>query len=652
MRQWPRRPRSAAWWPLLAVLLAPAVAGQAPASPSPQTPVARFESRIDLVMLDVSVLDRDRRPVRGLAAADFTVYEDGVAQPISTFTAIDLPDVEVAPAAWVRDIASDVRRNDDLADRRIIAIVMDDALPMSMLAADQAIPHVKRVASEVVTQLGPRDLAAVVYPLDKRQGQDFTDDRARLLAAIDRWAPGMPDSPDDRAGFTAMRQQFLYRSLMSTIRMLTEYLAELPNRRKAIVLVSEGIPVDLEQLNPEVDLAAGVVPSGVLQVIADELRQTLAAAHRANVSIYPIDPAGLRTGRSLTVDFLRGLATDTGGYAVVDTNDTESGVRQILVENSSYYLIGYLTQNPRMEGRYRRISVRVNVPGATVRARNGYFEPDRPRSSKKPAKPVDPTWKTLASMLPTGDVAMQATATAFAVPGRREQAVAIVTALRQPLPAGTDRIIENVDMLVQAYDPGGSRRTGLRHKVRVVLRPDEVPQDVTYEVLSRIDLRPGRYQIRMAATSSMQGRSGSVFVDVDVPDVAKAALSLSGVLLSVSPGVTAVPKDAFAGLVPIVPTTERDFESDDRVEAFARLYQGGKKPVLPATVTTRVVDGRGNTVFEKSEDFAPDRFGTSRSVDYRLELPIAEFSSGSHLVSIEAIAGTASARRDVPFRVR
>ena len=85
-----------------------------------------------------------------------------------------------------------------------------------------------------------------------------------------------------------------------------------------------------------------------------ELHDMFVAAQRANVNIYPIDPAGLRVERSLSVDFLKGLAEVTGGYAVVDTNDTAAGVRQIFRENGSYYLLGYAAKPPDARGHYRK----------------------------------------------------------------------------------------------------------------------------------------------------------------------------------------------------------------------------------------------------------------------------------------------------------
>ena len=87
----------------------------------------QFRSRVELVHLDVSVLDNNRRPVKGLAAEDFTIHEDGKPQQVMVFSAIDLPDPPPPSTAWLRDVAPDVRRNTEVIDHRLITIVMDDA---------------------------------------------------------------------------------------------------------------------------------------------------------------------------------------------------------------------------------------------------------------------------------------------------------------------------------------------------------------------------------------------------------------------------------------------------------------------------------------------------------------------------------------------
>src|SRR5687767_8077279 len=114
-------------------------------SPAPQQP-PRFRAGIDVVELDVSVLDRDRRPVRGLTAPDFTVLEDGQPQEIVAFEEVDLPDPEATAASWMREVAPDVRSNDFTAGR-LLVLVLDDA---TMPGNPATVATAKKIAREVI----------------------------------------------------------------------------------------------------------------------------------------------------------------------------------------------------------------------------------------------------------------------------------------------------------------------------------------------------------------------------------------------------------------------------------------------------------------------------------------------------------------------
>ena len=122
----------------------------------------------------------------------------------------------------------------------------------------------------------------------------------------------------------------------------------------------------------------------------DYFRSILDVANRNNASFYPIDPRGLgvfdsdigpdrppdiRTDmNNLTrrIEVLRTLAENTDGIATVNSNDLDRGLRRIADDLSSYYLLGYYTTNTKLDGQFRRISVKINRPGVEVRARRGY----------------------------------------------------------------------------------------------------------------------------------------------------------------------------------------------------------------------------------------------------------------------------------------
>ena len=159
-------------------------------APSSQTAPPQFRSRIDLVHLDVSVLDANRRPVRGLTQADFRIVESGRPQEISAFAAVDVPAPPVATAPWIRDVGFDVRSNEDIRERRLFVLAIDDA---TIQNNPFAMKSVKEIARSVINRLGPNDLASVVFTRDNTHSQDFTSDRSRLLAAADSFTGGFRD---------------------------------------------------------------------------------------------------------------------------------------------------------------------------------------------------------------------------------------------------------------------------------------------------------------------------------------------------------------------------------------------------------------------------------------------------------------------------
>jgi len=582
----------------LLVSLATSVSVLSPVAARQDLPaVPQFRTRVDLVVLDVSVLDRDRRPVRGLSAADFTILEDGRPQSIQMFTAIDIPEpeapsaAEVPPAPWLRDVPSDVRNNEDDANAQIVVLVLDDANPMD--AGD--LFHARQYARSIIERLGPRDLAAVVFVADARSGQEFTHDKQRLRAAVDRFSGQVPGTGAGGWEFGAL-EMMGGKMTLRTLKGQAESLAELPAARKAVILISTRGAALPDVITGRGDAEGEEPPPGIdatgMQVDNfGEFGEFVRVAQRANLNVYGVDPGGLRaakvvstpfspqqstksvSNRNVTgVDSLKALSNNTGGFAIVETNDPQPAFTQIFRENRSYYLLAYASSTSRVEGRYRKIDVRVDRPGVTVRARNGYFEPDRKKMKKAAAAPSSPN-AALAAPIGRADISTQVTAAPFAIPGKRQAAVAVALAVRQSATEATARVA-NLDVTVDAYDYLARRRASDRFRTRAVLKPTPSGEAV-FEVLTRLDLAPGRYQLRAAVaqttepnTGSLQQsrgpvRSGSVFYDLDVPDFASERLSLSGVILASTTGVRVAGGERLKPVVPVLPTTLRQFTATD-----------------------------------------------------------------------------------------
>jgi VWFA-related protein len=633
-----------------------------------------FRSGVDIVRLDVSVLDKNRRPVLGLTAADFTITVDGTVQPIVGFDAVVLPPREPPTAPWMRDVAPDVRTN-ALGEPRLFVIIMDDVqTPPDPYMVNSA----KTIARTIVDQLAPSDLASVVFTKDNRGAQDFTSDRARLLAAIDSfhygWIPEFMELPG--------------RMNQETVRNAVAFLRGRPHGRNAIMLISVGggiVPEpDVTSRSDTAGLMGGA--GDVADMLAREAHETriateagLAALTRdaalARIPIYGFSIAGLMaegqaavntaapvelraprfTARSGVAgnDGLRTLAAASGGRALVDDNDPARAVAAVFEENSAYYVVGYKATYGLADGRTHRLKIRVNRPDATVFPSDRQLLSAKPAAKKNVTEPPPPLLRAIAEMVPRSDLRMAVVAAPFALPIARDPRAptsGVLATLRVTRPAPAERTTEQVQVLAIVFTPEGKEVGSIRQNAALRLRPAD--SDAEFDVLTPLALKPGRYNVRFSAHSVSLGKTGSVYTDVTIPEFEKEKLSLSGVVVSADPTLAAAPKDAFAAIIPVVPTTKREFDRSDRAQAFVRMYAGGRQPPARVEVTARVTDASATAVVVKTEAVAAERFGPKRSADYTYDLPLGALAPGSYLLTLEARADAVTVRRDVRFSVR
>jgi VWFA-related protein len=635
------------WWLLAAGVVA---AGLVPSAQQPAMPT--FRTGVEVVVLDVSVVDKDHAPVRGLTATDFTILEDGTPQQVVTFSAIDVPAIAAPqPALWLRDVPPDVVTNTAVpTSGRLIVFVLDDVTPMAPGEAGRAID----LANAAIDRLGPSDVAAVVFTGGRAAGQNFTSDCARLRSAVARFVPRMDrdfDLPDQS-------REAQYSAVLATLRSLVDRLATLGQRRKAVLWVSAGIP-----------LGAGIGPFP--DVLWDEWFQMCTLASRANITIYALDPGG-RRGEAIDLHvgptenrspfqpatreegkanrhFLEAVSASTGGFAVTGSNDPGPGLARLFAESGSYYLLGYQSSNRSPKKKQHTLDVRVNRPGVTVQSRTMVSPASaQPRTASAPGRSL--LTGALRALLPIPDVSLRATAAPFLVAGRSRPTLVVVLTVDQTTPLGDTAAIDNVDVVVSAYDvrgrPAGSVTTHV--KVGVAAGSD----NVQYEVLTPIEIDPGRYAVQVAAATTLVPKAGSVTCEVDVPDFARTRLSLSGVVLIAEPALAATPRDGLRSVLPVVPTSRRDFTRDQKVLALVRAYQGGTGTMRPVALSMAIIDSNGAVVFQAHETLGPDRFAKDRAAEYRLDLPLARLGAGPHLLTIDATFGKETAHRAVRFDVR
>ena len=612
-----------------------------------QLPPPTFRGGVELVEFDVTVLDRHRKPVEGLTVADFTVRDNGEVRPIVAFTPVTLPGPAPVPAKWMTSFAPDVVTNAP-TEGRLVVVLLD-----RNIAYGRSAQTAREVGAAIVDRLGPGDLAAVVHTAHLNQSQNFTADRQRLLAAIQSRGVGMSlavgagrDIGDCPCGVCSI----------DAIAHVARTLASAGPRQKTIFFIGSAIATAFDA-----DDGGGTAPGGgdCVQDRWMATREMFAAAQQANVVVHTIDPLGLealppaasaagagRGGQRVMqdLDSLRELASATGGHAVLNTNGPTDRIGPLFEEAQSYYLLAFDAGRPMANGRMRRVEVTVNRPGVEVRTRRGYYPPGSvpavttARSAARARVAPD-----IAGLLPNSALPLKMALVPVAEPGRDDPAVGIVL--------GVDRGTRSSDggriaLGAKAFDTHG-REQG---SVRQVFDAAAIPG--SFDVLARMYLRPGQYEIR-ASLDAPGGAStaGSVYGYIDVPDFRRQRISLSGIALG-RRGRAALPADGLADLLPTAPTAERVFAPSDRVKGFVRMYQQTSGRPVAATLTVAVLDATDRVLTEQTTAFDAGRFEPARAADCPFDLPLANLAPGDYLLRLDARASKATATRGVRFTVR
>jgi len=482
----------------------------------------------------------------------------------------------------------------------------------------------KQIARRAIAELGPADLAAVVFTYMGQQ-QNFTSDHSRLLAAIDSYMPkttaaaGVPSS----CGISRRCDVDVLSAVASTL------LTAAPGR-KVVILISGG-------------RAFSFGGPGNVENEGPDLAKLFRDLQQANVTVYAFDPRGLMMGggfaaenrapRQISVsdnESLYTFAESTGGRVVADTNDPESHVSEIVQESSAYYFIGFRTTADSKAKGLRRVEVKVNRPGVQVHTRAGYYPP---------VKTVDAG--DVINGLPSGELPVHATAAVVAVPGRREAEVILAVRVDPPGPP-IERTIElsAAAIDVQAKPHGIQRQT-------MSVTPN-AGSGIAPDLPAHLPLAPGRYMVQVSA--STDGRAGGVVVDVEVPNFSSDALSGSGLMLG-SHRPAPIPDKAIADLLPFLPTTARQFHKEDDVGVFVRIYQGGKSRIVPVRMTARVRSEKDAIVSNQEAMLDVENFSGSRSADYQVTLPLAHLQPGEYLLEVDAQSGARHVRRTARFSV-
>ena len=535
---------------------------------------ARFSMTTSVVTVNVTVFDKNGKPITNLTKNDFEVREDGKLQQLQAadFQHLDntalppaTPTFAQRPAESKKKISTSPKAPaapvpiSKYQDRRLIVLLFDFS---SMQPAEQV--RAKQAAIQFLNnQMTASDTVSIqVFGNTLQTVQEFTSDRDLLIDAINQFRIGDSsenatfadegaDSQDQSGDFVADETEFnifnadlKLAALEDSARTLGQY-----PEKKALIYISSGIQ-----------------KNGVDN--QSQLRATVNTAIRANVAFYPIDARGLSAlvpggdatqagavGNNLysgagqntlkqnfnnQQETLATLALDTGGKALLDSNDLTDGIRQVQRDFSSYYVLSYVSSNSAQDGRYRHIQVKLALRLADLKAkldyRQGYYGPTtfaHMRDSDKEAQ----LSQALLSNNPVTELPLAVEVDYFRLEKNKyfvPVSVKIPGSALEFHGKGAKQATE-LDFIAQVFDArkrsAGTVRDTIPLKVASDVATQVAHKSIQYD--TGLTLVPGKYTLRFVARENGEGKVGTFETPFEIPDLdAAKTLRTSSLILS------------------------------------------------------------------------------------------------------------------------
>jgi VWFA-related protein len=518
----------------------------------------------DLVLTNVVVRDRKTgEVVRGLTANDFTVQENGKPQKIISFDfqSVDqaAPLNEATVSGRMGSIMGSKNRvanSEQLRNHRLIVMFFDitSMQPEDLERAQDA------ARNYVNHQMQPADLVAVVS-LDQSLSldQDFTASKQPLLNAVNAYSgtqgagfqsgsTGTTNQVEDTTAFTPDEQEY---NDVNTDRELFAF---------------EDIAHSLAYINEKKSLlyfSGGIQRDGIENQAS--LHAAINAAVRANLSIYSVDARGLEAisplgdastgslrgtsgynGAALqnnldsnfnTQEVMATLSSDTGGKAFFDSNDFSPAFQKIQQDTSAYYVVGFRSSDATKDGRFRRLTIKVNRPNLKLEYRPGYYAPADYRHANHDERERQ-LQEQLASDLPATDVEVYLQAyyfrsdTGSGQPRFWVPVSLIVPGSQIPFVKGGDRSKATLDIIGELKNTAGQDMAEIRQTVKLAVDDSQQVTQKNIQYTTGFSLPLGKYHLKFVVRENQTGRMGSFETDINLPDLKKFPLKLSSVVLS------------------------------------------------------------------------------------------------------------------------
>jgi VWFA-related protein len=570
----------------------------------------------DIVLTNVVVRDKKTGAVvRGLKQSDFEILENGRPQKIATFDYQNVDEAAVLREGTTvigKATVAELLNNDFatnpavLKDHRLIVMFFD----LSTMQPEDIDRAVESAQDYVNKKMQPADLVALVgMATSLSMDQDFTSDKALLLKGLGKYngteGTGFANgneggnsggTGDDASSFTADDSE--YNSLntdreLYAIRTIAKSL-ERVDQRKSLLYFSGGLT------------RQGIENQASMRAATNE-------AVKANMAIYSVDSRGLEamppvgnasTGSlrgtaaysggamqsNLDANFgsqetLATLSSDTGGKAFFDSNDFGPAFQQIQHDTEAYYILGFHSTNTARDGSYRHLTVKMNRSDVKIDYRPGYYAPADFQHQKTEDREQALT-EEMQSDLPATDVAVYLQALYFRLGDNRffVPVSLIVPGSQIHSVKNGDRDKANIDVIGQVKNAQGIIVGNVRDNVKLALDAAQQVEKKNIQYSTGFTLASGKYHLKFVVRENQTGAMGSFETDIQVPDLKKAPLKLSSIVLS-SQRVPSTVKKTSSPLVrdgvEWIPNVPHLFRQDQHLYFLYEVYDPTKQKGAP-----------------------------------------------------------------------
>ena len=595
---------------VLVLLLTAAVAAQEQKPAEPQQPI--FRAGTDLVRVDVTATVNGDEPVADLQASDFEISEDDVPQSIETIKFIRIDGTRTSNLDEPLEIRSKEHAILEAAreDVRLFAIFLDDYHIDKR--PDITLP-LRETLTKFIKQLGPNDLVALMEPLTTLYDLKYTRAKDELINRIrtfeGRRGQVFPvKSAIEEAQLTQRNWQELRAGVtLSALEALATQMGGLREGRKSILFFSQGPPLPPSSPNEQ------------------RYREAMEAANRGNVTIHVIDPRPLGSVGFGGANTLRRIAADTGGRAIVNTNDPTEQLKGVVADASAYYLIGYSPTRRENDGKFHEIKVRVKRRGVRVTARRGYWAPTEKEMTAAAEAAATPVNVALTGALATLSDSVNT------------RAVTVWT--------GFARGTEGKTRVSFTWEPNGTAGKPARLEIQPVddtgkeAMPGQVIGGTPGELplVANFQMAPGRQRVRFTSFTAAGDLIDRWIQGQAIPDLTKQSLVLSTPRFLRARNM--IEFRAIEANPNAAPVAAMRFGATDRV-----LVEIEASSDEPRTIKVDLLNAKGDVL--RALD-VPAMTGDK----VRMPLPVSALANSTYILRIEATAGEQSAQQWVAFRV-